>query len=88
MPLAVAAIGQTHAILAVLDLSVGAMISFGVVVASYLIGADATIGQILVGVAAVLGQECSWACQRRTGPRHQDLDRGDTRHAVDPRRHS
>src|SRR5690606_2726629 len=28
---------------------------FGVVVASYLIGADATIGQILVGVAAVLG---------------------------------
>lgn len=56
MPLAVAAIGQTHAILVgYLDLSVGAMISFGVVVASYLIGADATIGQILVGVAAVLG---------------------------------
>src|SRR5690606_19044591 len=38
-----------------LDLSVGAVISFGVVVASYLMGADATIGQILVGVAAVLG---------------------------------
>ena len=56
MPLAVAAIGQTHAILVgYLDLSVGAMISFGVVVASYLIGADATTGQILVGVAAVLG---------------------------------
>lgn len=56
MPLAVVAIGQTHAILVgYLDLSVGAMISFGVVVASFLIGAEATTGQILVGVAAVLG---------------------------------
>ncbi|HZI38311.1 MAG TPA: amidohydrolase family protein, partial [Acidimicrobiia bacterium] len=56
MPLAVAAIGQTHAILVgYLDLSVGAMISFGVVVASYLIGADASGGQIVIGVAAILG---------------------------------
>ncbi|HEX7100626.1 MAG TPA: amidohydrolase family protein [Acidimicrobiia bacterium] len=56
MPLAVAAIGQTHAILVgYLDLSVGAMISFGVVVASYLIGAEATTGQILFGTVAILG---------------------------------
>jgi 5-methylthioadenosine/S-adenosylhomocysteine deaminase len=55
MPLAVAAIAQTHAILVgYLDLSVGAMISFGVVVASFLIGAEATLSQILIGVAAVL----------------------------------
>jgi 5-methylthioadenosine/S-adenosylhomocysteine deaminase len=56
MPLAVAAIAQTHAILVgYLDLSVGAMISFGVVVASFLIRAEAGVGQILVGIAAVLG---------------------------------
>lgn len=56
MPLAVAAIAQTHAILVgYLDLSVGAMISFGVVLASFLIGAEATLSQILIGVAAILG---------------------------------
>jgi cytosine/adenosine deaminase-related metal-dependent hydrolase/ribose/xylose/arabinose/galactoside ABC-type transport system permease subunit len=56
MPLAVAAIAQTHAILVgYLDLSVGAMISFGVVVASFLIGSDAGFAQILIGVGAVLG---------------------------------
>ncbi len=56
MPLAIAAIAQTHAILVgYLDLSVGAMISFGVVVASFLIGSGATAGQILLGVGAVLG---------------------------------
>ncbi len=56
VPLAVAAIAQTHAILVgYLDLSVGAMISLGVVVASFLIGAEATTTQILLGVAAVLG---------------------------------
>ena len=56
MPLAVAAIAQTHAILVgYLDLSVGAMISLGVVVASFLIGGDATTSQILIGSAAVLG---------------------------------
>jgi 5-methylthioadenosine/S-adenosylhomocysteine deaminase len=56
MPLAVAAVGQTHAILVgYLDLSVGAMISFGVVLASFLIGSEATVGQILIGVAAILG---------------------------------
>ncbi|HSJ35299.1 MAG TPA: amidohydrolase family protein [Acidimicrobiia bacterium] len=56
MPLAVAAIGQTHAILVgYLDLSVGAMISFGVVVASFLIRADAGPTEILIGVVAILG---------------------------------
>jgi len=56
MPLAVAAMAQTHAILVgYLDLSVGAMISFGVVAASFLIRAEAGLSQILIGVAAVLG---------------------------------
>ncbi len=56
MPLSLAAIAQTHAILVgYLDLSVGATISFGVVVGSFLIGGDATTGQILIGVLAVLG---------------------------------
>ena len=56
MPLAVAAIGQTHAILVgYLDLSVGAMISFGVVVASFLIRADAGPTEILIGVVTILG---------------------------------
>ncbi|HJQ77756.1 MAG TPA: amidohydrolase family protein [Acidimicrobiia bacterium] len=56
MPLAVAAIAQTHAILVgYLDLSVGAMISLGVVIASYLIGVESGVGQILAGSAAVLG---------------------------------
>lgn len=55
LPLMVAAIAQTHAILVgYLDLSVGAMISFGVVVASFLIGAEATLGQILIGIVVVL----------------------------------
>ena len=56
MPLAIAAIAQTHSILVgYLDLSVGAMISFGVVAASFLIGREATTGEILIGVAAILG---------------------------------
>jgi 5-methylthioadenosine/S-adenosylhomocysteine deaminase len=56
MPLMVAAIAQTHALLVgYLDLSVGAMISFGVVVASFLIGVEATTSQILLGSLAVLG---------------------------------
>ncbi|MEX2133370.1 MAG: amidohydrolase family protein [Acidimicrobiia bacterium] len=55
MPLALAAIAQTHAILVgYLDLSVGAMISLGVVVASFLIRAEATPTQILMGAGAVL----------------------------------
>ncbi len=56
MPLAVAAIGQTHAILVgYLDLSMGAMISFGVIIASFLIRTDAGLTQLLIGVAAILG---------------------------------
>ncbi len=55
MPLALAAIAQTHAILVgYLDLSVGAMISLGVVVASFLIRAEASATQILMGAGAVL----------------------------------
>lgn len=55
MPLALAAIAQTHALLVgYLDLSVGAMISFGVVVGSFLIGGDASAPGILFGVAVVL----------------------------------
>ncbi|NNL47291.1 MAG: ABC transporter permease, partial [Acidimicrobiia bacterium] len=56
MPLAIAAIAQTNAILVgYLDLSVGAMISFGVVVGSFLIGAEASGAAILVGVLAIVG---------------------------------
>ena len=53
-PLAMVAIGQTHALLVgYLDLSVGAMVTFGVVVASFLIGPDASTLQIGLGVGAV-----------------------------------
>ena len=55
MPLALAAMAQTHATLVgYLDLSVGSMISFGVVVGSFLIGADASTFGILKGIAVVL----------------------------------
>jgi len=44
VPLALAAMAQTHAILVgYLDLSVGAMISLGVVIGSFLIGADGKV---------------------------------------------
>jgi len=53
-PLAMVAMGQTHALLVgYLDLSVGAMVTIGVVVASFLIGPDATTSQILLGTGAV-----------------------------------
>ena len=56
MPLAVAALAQTHAILVgYLDLSVGAMISFGVVAASFLIPGGASVPQILGGAGLILG---------------------------------
>ncbi len=55
LPLAVVAMGQTHALLVgYLDLSVGAMVTFGVVIASFLIGPDSTATQIVLGVAAIL----------------------------------
>ncbi|HSG78466.1 MAG TPA: amidohydrolase family protein [Acidimicrobiia bacterium] len=54
-PLAIAAVAQTHAILVgYLDLSVGAMISLGVVLGSFLIGADASGGRMLFGILAIL----------------------------------
>jgi 5-methylthioadenosine/S-adenosylhomocysteine deaminase len=56
IPLALVAIAQTHALLVgYLDLSVGAMVSLGVVVASFLIVAGASPTQILMGAGAVLG---------------------------------
>jgi cytosine/adenosine deaminase-related metal-dependent hydrolase/ribose/xylose/arabinose/galactoside ABC-type transport system permease subunit len=55
VPLALAAIAQTHALLVgYLDLSVGAMISFGVVTGSFLIGGDAGTGGILWGLFVIL----------------------------------
>jgi 5-methylthioadenosine/S-adenosylhomocysteine deaminase len=55
IPLIVATIAQTHALLVgYIDLSVGAMIGLGVVIASYLIGRDANISQVLIGVGAIL----------------------------------
>ena len=48
------AIGQTHALLVgYLDLSVGAMVTFGVVLASFLIGPDASGLEIALGVGAI-----------------------------------
>ncbi len=55
IPLAIAAMAQTHALLVgYLDLSVGAMISFGVVIASYLIVPESTNADIFLGVGAIL----------------------------------
>ena len=55
IPLALAAMAQTHAILVgYLDLSIGAMISFGVVTASFLIKNESTTPQIMLGVGAIL----------------------------------
>ena len=55
LPLIVAAMAQTHALLVgYLDLSIGGMIGLGVVTASFLIGAEASVGQILLGSAVVL----------------------------------
>jgi 5-methylthioadenosine/S-adenosylhomocysteine deaminase len=55
MPLALTAIAQTHAILVgYLDLSVGAMISFGVVLGSFMIGGDASTFEIVTGIAVIL----------------------------------
>jgi cytosine/adenosine deaminase-related metal-dependent hydrolase/ribose/xylose/arabinose/galactoside ABC-type transport system permease subunit len=55
LPLIIVTAGQTNALLVgYLDLSVGAMISLGVVVASFLIGADASGFEIVVGIGAVL----------------------------------
>ena len=54
LPLIVAAMAQTHALLVgYLDLSVGGMIGLGVV-ASFLIGAEASVPQILIGVGVIL----------------------------------
>ena len=55
LPLIVASMAQTHAILVgYLDLSVGGMIGLGVVVASFVIGAEASVSEILIGIGIVL----------------------------------
>ncbi len=55
IPLMIATIAQTHALLVgYFDLSIGAMISLGVVVASFQIGPEATSAQILGGVGLIL----------------------------------
>ncbi len=55
LPLIVAAMAQTHALLVgYLDLSVGGMIGLGVVTASFLIGAEASASQIIVGIVVIL----------------------------------
>jgi 5-methylthioadenosine/S-adenosylhomocysteine deaminase len=55
LPLIVAAMAQTHALLVgYLDLSVGGMIGLGVVIASFLIGVDASAPQILIGIGVIL----------------------------------
>ncbi len=55
LPLIVATFAQTHALLVgYIDLSVGSTISLGVVLASFLIGVEATTFQIVTGVALIL----------------------------------
>jgi len=55
LPLIVASMAQTHALLVgYLDLSVGGMIGLGVVVASFVIGAEASVSEILIGIGIVL----------------------------------
>jgi 5-methylthioadenosine/S-adenosylhomocysteine deaminase len=55
LPLIVAAMAQTHALLVgYLDLSVGGMIGLGVVIASFLIGEEASLPQIMFGIGVIL----------------------------------
>jgi 5-methylthioadenosine/S-adenosylhomocysteine deaminase len=55
IPLAIAAMAQTHALLVgYLDLSIGAMISLGVVIASFLIVPDSSTTQIVLGAGAIV----------------------------------
>jgi cytosine/adenosine deaminase-related metal-dependent hydrolase/ribose/xylose/arabinose/galactoside ABC-type transport system permease subunit len=55
LPLIVAAMAQTHALLVgYLDLSIGGMIGLGVVTASFLIGAEASVPRILIGIGVIL----------------------------------
>ena len=55
LPLIIAAMAQTHALLVgYLDLSVGGMIGLGVVTASFLIGAEASVSQTLIGIGIII----------------------------------
>jgi cytosine/adenosine deaminase-related metal-dependent hydrolase/ribose/xylose/arabinose/galactoside ABC-type transport system permease subunit len=71
VPLAIVVIGQTHALLVgYLDLSVGAMISLAVVIASFWIPAGASTSQILIGVGTI------FACGLALGLVNAGLVRG------------
>jgi 5-methylthioadenosine/S-adenosylhomocysteine deaminase len=55
LPVIVAAMAQTHALLVgYLDLSVGGMISLGVVIASFLIRAETSVSEILTGLGVIV----------------------------------
>jgi 5-methylthioadenosine/S-adenosylhomocysteine deaminase len=55
LPLIIASMAQNHALLVgYLDLSVGGMISLGVVTGSFLIGAEASVSEILIGIGVIL----------------------------------
>jgi cytosine/adenosine deaminase-related metal-dependent hydrolase/ribose/xylose/arabinose/galactoside ABC-type transport system permease subunit len=55
LPVIVATMAQTNALLVgYLDLSVAGMIGLGVVTASFLIGAEASVFQILIGIGVIL----------------------------------
>ena len=55
LPLIVASMAQNHALLVgYLDLSVGGMISLGVVTGSFLIGAEASVSEIGIGIGVIL----------------------------------
>jgi 5-methylthioadenosine/S-adenosylhomocysteine deaminase len=55
LPLIVASMAQNHAVLVgYLDLSVGGMISLGVVTGSFLIGAEASVSEIFIGIGVIL----------------------------------
>jgi 5-methylthioadenosine/S-adenosylhomocysteine deaminase len=55
LPLIVAAMAQTNALLVgYLDLSVGGMIGLGVVIASFQIGAEASLSQTLMGTGVII----------------------------------
>jgi ribose transport system ATP-binding protein len=56
LPLALAAMAQTNALMVrAIDVSLGALITMGVVIASFTIGEGASFGGVLLGILAVFG---------------------------------
>ena len=85
---AVVAMGQTHALLVgYLDLSVGAMVTLGVVIASFLIGPESTPPRSCRGRGHPRLRPRPRAGQRRPGPGTQDpVDHRHAGHAQHPGR--